>query len=233
MDGPALAGLLPDLPRWVELRDVLRGPDARLIGFARAPLALVVVDDARGAVYVTGAPPAAALRAAVDGGAAEVLCPPESLAAVTAALPGWTVDPIDVHTRPDEAPLPVVPPERARTLDRAAVEALTGIPPDLHAELHAAARGGAPITAVLAEGTPAAFCYAGATSETWWDVAINTLEPYRRRGLAARAFAAHAAHERQHGRAPVWCSARANPPSGRLAAKLGFVVVDTLYVAER
>jgi len=233
VDGAALAGLLPDLPRWVELRDVLRGPHARLVASMPAPLALVVVDEESGTVYVAGAPPASALQEAITGGAAEVLCPPESLMTVTAALPGWTVDPIDVHTRPDDAALPAVPSGNVRRLDRAAVDALAGIPPDLHAELRAAAHGGAPITAALVDGVPAAFCYAGATSEAWWDVAIDTLEPYQRQGLAARAFAAHAAAERRHGRSPVWCAAHTNPASGLLAARLGFVVVDRLYVVQR
>jgi hypothetical protein len=110
---------------------------------------------------------------------------PENAAWVAAALPGWEVEGATLHVLRDAPRLPPVPPGSVRLLDAAEVPALD-VPGELHEELLAAVRGGAAIAAALVEGRPVAFCYAGAETERWWDVAIDTLEPYRRQGHAGR-----------------------------------------------
>jgi predicted GNAT family acetyltransferase len=73
-----------------------------------------------------------------------------------------------------------------------------------------------------------AFCYAGATTESLWDVAIDTVEAHRRQGHAGRCAAFMIRRMRTFGKEPVWQSADDNPASWRLAAKLGFERVAEL-----
>ena len=80
---------------------------------------------------------------------------------------------------------------------------------------------------------PAAFCYAGAVTESLWDVSIDTLEPYRRQGYATRCAAFVIEQMRAAGKEPVWGSLFSNVASAQLAARLGFVPVDTIVVFAR
>jgi len=80
-----------------------------------------------------------------------------------------------------------------------------------------------PMVAARVDGRVAAFCYAPFVTEGLWDVAVDTLEPYRRRGLAAACFRRLAAHLAEQGRRPVWGALDSNLPSLRLAERLGFV----------
>jgi GNAT superfamily N-acetyltransferase len=193
--------------------------------------AFVAVHAGLDLVGVVGAPSPDAIREAVGlcRGAPEVLAVPEHEAHVAAALAGWAAERATLHTLLAEGRLPPVPPGSVRLLDAAEVAALD-VPEELHEELLDAAREGAEVAASFVEGRPVAFCYAGAETEGLWDVSIDTLEPYRRRGLAARCVAFQVARQRARGRAPVWGAAASNVASLGLAARLGFVPVDALLL---
>ncbi|HEY1013445.1 MAG TPA: GNAT family N-acetyltransferase, partial [Herpetosiphonaceae bacterium] len=96
------------------------------------------------------------------------------------------------------------------------------LPSALAGELAAAAAGGAEIAALLDGGRPVAFCYAGSLTETLWDVSIDTLPAERRRGYAGQCAAWLIRRWAARGKAPVWQAVTDNPPSWRLALKLGF-----------
>ncbi len=230
MDPAALARSQPDHPRSVEERGKLLAGRAHVVGLRPGP-AFVAVHAGLDLVDVVGVPSPEAIREAVGlcRSAPEVLAAPEHEAHVAAALPGWTAERATLHTLPDDGRLPPVPPGSVRLLSPAEVAALD-VPGDLHAELLDAVREGAEVAASLVEGRPVAFCYAGAETEGLWDISIDTLEPYRRRGLAARCVAFQAARQRARGRAPVWGAAASNAASLGLAARLGFVPVDALVL---
>ena len=103
----------------------------------------------------------------------------------------------------------------------------------LRDELTIESRAGTPIAAACVDEHPVAFCYAGAVTETLWDVSIDTLELYRRRGFAAQCAAYLIRRLAEDGKRPVWGAAESNAPSARLAAKLGFTPVDSLVVLRR
>lgn len=231
MDLPALARTLPDLPRWVEVRGMLLAGRAHVVGLEPGP-AFVAVHAGLDLVDVVGVPAPEAIREAVGlcRGVPEVLAVPENEAHVAAALPGWTAERATLHTLPADGRLPPVPPGSVRLLDPAEVAALDGVEEELHEELRDAVREGAGVAASLVQGRPVAFCYAGAETEGLWDIAIDTLEPYRRRGLAARCVAFQVARQRAQGRVPVWGSAASNVASAGLAARLGFVAMDELVL---
>jgi GNAT superfamily N-acetyltransferase len=80
-----------------------------------------------------------------------------------------------------------------------------------------------PMAVAISEGLPVTFCYAAFTTEGLWDVSIETIKPYRRRGLAAACFLTLARHMADQGLIPAWGAMEDNPGSLGLAAKLGFV----------
>ena len=67
-------------------------------------------------------------------------------------------------------------------------------------------------------------CSAAWETETLWDVSVETVSDYRRRGLAAACFIALARWMlAERGKRPVWGAHESNPASLALAASLGFV----------
>ena len=88
------------------------------------------------------------------------------------------------------------------------------------------------IAAAFVNRQPVSFCYAGAMTESLWDVSIDTLPGYRRRGYAALCVTYLIYHMLAKGRHPVWQALEDNPASWRLARKLGFVPVDELALFE-
>jgi predicted GNAT family acetyltransferase len=86
------------------------------------------------------------------------------------------------------------------------------------------------MAAVWADGRPVSFCYPVWQTETLWDVSIETLDGYRRRGLGARAARTLIRHMRRSGRSPVWGALDTNAASRALAARLGFLETGGLAV---
>ena len=86
------------------------------------------------------------------------------------------------------------------------------------------------MAAVWADGRPVSFCYPVWQTETLWDVSIETLPAYRRRGLGgACGTNPDPAHARA-GRAPVWGALETNAASRALAARLGFLETGGIAV---
>ncbi len=189
-----------------------------------------MVDAGDGTLFVVGAPPFAAVRAALDaGGLDEVIAPAALGDALAPLLPGWTRSLITVH-RPG-AREALADDGAVRLLDPATLPAI-GLPDDLLAEMREAVDM-AEIAATFVDGAPVSFAYAGAVTEGWWDISIDTLEAHRQRGYAAACVSWLIRRERARGREPVWQSVTENPASWRLAQKLGFEACDELSFFER
>lgn len=228
-----LARKLPDLPRWVEGRSLLLQAPCEATGLQDEPdPAVVVRDPETESVFVIGRPPASAIHAAIqqNGQAGEVIAPLEYTPWLTEVLPLWAWTRIRVHTLPDLQRLPEPAGRVVGFLDPATLPQLD-IDPELKQELESGAEQ-SPIAAAFVNQQPVAFCYAGAITESWWDVAIDTLPEHRRAGHAGQC-AAHLIHHFQaQGKRPVWQALESNPASWRLAQKLGFVMVDELALWE-
>lgn len=224
---------VPDVPRWVEARGLLLGGAGRLLGLEAAsipsgvPSAVIVQAGALAAVI--GQPRASAIQEAaalVD----ELLAVPENAAWVAQALPGWNAESAALHVLVDAGRLPDVPGGSVRMLAPGELDAIPDMTGELREELASAIREGTVIAAALHDGRPVAFCYAGSVTEAWWDVSIDTLAPFRRQGYAARCATYMIRRMAQAGKRPVWGSAASNAASAGLAARLGFVAVDSLVV---
>jgi len=190
----------------------------------------VVLDRDWQLACVVGLPAADDIRAAASGvlGVGDVLAFPENAAHVADALPEREAQAATLHVLMGDERLPEVPEGSVRLLEGS--EELAHVPPELCAELEAALRR-SPVAATVVDGVPVSFC-CGLATEGLWDVGIETLAPYRRRGHAALCFSYMARHMRGCGKEPVWGSLDSNTPSLRLAARLGFEPVDRVFVFE-
>lgn len=226
----AIARLLPDEPRWVEVRGMLLTGMGRPVGeVVTSPVTFVALHAGDDQAAVVGRPAHELIQNAAAS-ATELLAVPENADWVAAALPAWRLEPATIHTLSDPDLIRVVPPGIVREVT---IPELTGLPiqyASLREDLLVEARSGTPVFAAFAEKEPAAFCYAGSVTERWWDVSIDTLEPYRRQGYAAQCVAHVAQHMEATGRMPVWGAMKSNTASARLAAKLGFSPVDAVVV---
>src|SRR4051812_46021867 len=105
----ALASRLPDIPRWVEARDLLLAGECEIFGLSETPeLSLVLRDAPTEAFFVVGQPAVTAIQAAVRrstrGG--QVIAVPEQANLVAAALPGWIRTRAILHLLLDPGRLP-------------------------------------------------------------------------------------------------------------------------------
>ncbi len=203
-----------------------------VLGLSVEPLELAVVDPAFALVGVVGRPAVGALgeAAALAGPKVAILAAPESVAWVAAALPEMRAERAFLHLLGPEPRLPVIAPGAVRRLGANDVEALDDLPDDLRDELRAASAAGVAIAGALDNGVPVAFCYAGSATESLWDVSIDSRPEWRRRGFAARAAAFEIERLGALGKRPVWGAVESNAASRGLAAKLGFVPADEIWV---
>ncbi|MBA3317245.1 MAG: GNAT family N-acetyltransferase [Gemmatimonadales bacterium] len=226
-----LAGLLPDLPRWVEVRSMLLAGRATTLGVSTtgSPSFVALEPDGSLAVVV-GQPPDDAILAAASR-SRELLVTPEGAEWIADALPGWRREAATLHLLGSDARLTPEIPETVRELDP---EELVAVPePALREELLAASEEGTRITGAFHGAAPVAFCYAGSVTERWWDISIDTLETHRRQGYAARCVALCIRRMARLGKQPVWAAVESNVASSGLAAKLDFRPADTLFLFSR
>jgi RimJ/RimL family protein N-acetyltransferase len=256
-DEAALARV-PDLPQWVDTRGMLLSRRA-IVSFppiARYDSDGFVIELASRALLsaIDNPPPTLiAERALAMRGDANMLCASDTVSAARSALTGWVERGVRLYALHGIMPWEDLPDDaEVSILFREDAPSLAHVPEDLRHELtdalegHPAARfvpgvlpekraGDAsptpiPMAAAWVHGRPVAFCYPALITETLWDVAVDTLEEFRGRGLAARAARAMVRHMRGHGKAPVWGAVETNAASLSVARQLGFVETGRLTV---
>ena len=246
----------PDLPQWVDTRGMLLSGRATV----HAPAAggagddgLIVVVRDTALASVVGRLPAGVIAGVVASmvGDVNVLAQMEDADYVGRALPGWRRRTALVHVLPGHTPWERERDPHARVFTRQNAPQFTHVPEALRRELLDALKGRTvsrfvpgtlpaagpfvssvtvPMAAAWEDGRPVSFCYPVWQTETLWDVSIDTLEGYRRRGLGGRAARALIRHMRQMHRAPVWAAIETNAGSRALAARLGFLEAGGIAV---
>jgi GNAT superfamily N-acetyltransferase len=225
-----LLARVPDTPRWVETRGILLSGRCRILWTSASRDAFAIRSDPGSLVCCFGAvEPAAVLAATSEPDAEAVLCAPEFSAMVGRGLPGWSEVPAVLHRLAAESAAESEPAARVAMLSRADAGRLSHLPDALRREI-ADAIDASHVAAAFLEGIPVAFCHPVYETETLWDVSVDTLEAYRRRGLARTCFEYMRDHLAAHGKEPVWGALADNEASLRLAAKLGFREVDRSVV---
>jgi RimJ/RimL family protein N-acetyltransferase len=250
---------VPDLPRWIDTRGMLLSGRADVHAppsSAESSSGLIVVVSDSALVSIVGRPAESAITEVITtlSGDVNLLAQMEDADYVGRTLPGWRRQRAIVHVLPEARAWDASPDSEARVFTMASAPRFDHVPELLRRELLDALRGrtvsrfvpGAlprpgtlvsrirvPMAAVWADGRPVSFCYPVWQTETLWDVSIETLESYRRRGLAARAARTLIRHLRGSGRSPVWGALETNTGSRALAARLGFLEAGGLVVFYR
>ena len=171
-----------------------------------------------------------------NGNVGVVIAMPENVSRVAQAVPGREAQPAILHILGEAERLPgATEGEPVRLLS--GPEELSLLPPglrvELRVELERALRKGTPTVAAFVSGVPVSFCCVASETERLWDVSIDTLEEHRRRGHATRCAAFVIRYMRDKaGKEPVWGAVESNAASMGLAANLGFVPVDRVFVFE-
>ncbi len=223
----AIARMIPDQPRWVEARALLLHHPCRVFGFQTEPgLSLIVREPDKKTAFVIGVPSMAALQTAIhDEPCDEIIAAPEMAGRLLSMLPGWVDQQILVHLLMNPERLPEAD-HRVRFLDPSLLGHLV-LNDELREELEEGARQSL-IAARFVDEQPVSFCYAGAVTESWWDVSIDTLPDHRRQGFAALCAAFMIRHMQASHKHPVWQALEDNPASWLLAQKLGFAPIGEI-----
>jgi GNAT superfamily N-acetyltransferase len=239
----SLAKALPDTPGWVDVRGMLLSGRATVSGGETIDAGFVVraVSGALAVAGVVGCPPYDAIARAVDGvtDMTPVIAQRDNAAHVGQALATCQTSPSGKRWTPERAVLHGLtapplssPPDDVQVRLLREDERLDHLPSGLGFEI-GQVRGTTPVGVAVVEDRPVSFCYPCWVTETLWDVSIDTLEAYRRRGLAARLVQFMIARMQKGGREPVWGAMESNVASLELAAKLGFTPVDDIVVFSR
>ncbi|HUS28846.1 MAG TPA: GNAT family N-acetyltransferase [Kofleriaceae bacterium] len=205
---------LPDSPRWVEANGIAGDPAHWRAELGRGGYALG--HDAAKLIVIVGEPEAKALAALV------VRHPQHVLLLENPAKAPRPAQRAILHTLPDPDALPDYEGAVPLPVDAA-------LPASLEVEL-TWARTRATIWTAYVDGAPACFAYAPWRSAALFDVSVDTLPSARQLGLATITAAAMIRDERAQGREPVWGADEGNAASLRLAARLGFVATDEIWV---
>lgn len=234
---------LPDLPRWIETRAMLRSPHVEM--FAGPVLAdgvvLRLLHDAMSVVSVVGRPQSVALASALEETTpmTPVIAQPENASHVAALFAeiapsqgvAWRPERMLFHSLESVPALPALAADISiRLVDT--TDPIEHLPSGLRHEI-AHARVMTETAAAFVDGVAASFCYACFTTESLWDVSIDTVEAYRGRGLAAHTVRFMIDRMRERRLEPVWAALESNGPSLRLAARLGFTPVEPNIVFAR
>ncbi|MBP6841568.1 MAG: GNAT family N-acetyltransferase [Kofleriaceae bacterium] len=241
-----LLARVADEPRWVEARALVLALAAGTPGVdaVRCASGWLVRAPADGLAVAIGVAPASAL-AALGGGAAAapmaVLLPDVGASAAdtaevtaAAAAVGRRAERAVVHTLGDADDAGDALPDDDGVGLLPAEAALDHVPAPLRAEL-VRARSRGPVVAAQVDGVAVSFAYAPWRSTRWFDISVDTLPGLRQRGLGTRVAAGlirleRAAADGAPRRQPVWGADEDNRASRALAARLGFVAVDHLWL---
>lgn len=233
-DIAALFDLVPDEPRWVDLKGLLRSARCRVWAEEEPRRGFVARSVDERFAIAWGESGKAALSAATAGARRDfcLLAAEEAAERVAAVLPGWRSERFILHRLEGEIPAVEVPPGveivMLAPLAPPVAPDLAGLPAALRAEIVRLLATVRPLVVAREPrgdgGKIVAYCGSMLTTDTLWDVAVETLPGHRRRGLAAACFA-HLARwlATERDLRPVWGADESNDASLALAAKLGFV----------
>jgi GNAT superfamily N-acetyltransferase len=226
---------VPDEPRWVETRAMLLRGACRVLPPIAGASGHLVVDGSRPLTSVVGRPSPEALVDALRGTRleTELLVQEGEADLVASALPGWSGERAILHTLAGAAPASSPPPDCiVRMRSAAQLAARESVPAALRAELRTLGAAD-PVAVIEVESYPVSFCYAGAVTERYWDISVETLEAYRGRGFAGLCARRLIRYYRSLGRSPVWGAFESNVASLRAAKTVGFVPTSALFAFRR
>ena len=167
---------LPDLPLWVETRDLLLWEGSKVIeNPTQSGFVVWRMEDGIGSVVGEPEPQAVAL-AARD--VPELLAFEDNIERLRSHLPAFQAETATIFTEPEL--LPYVPAHRSCEISLDEISVQSHLPADPLAELSNVAEDGVTIVAAFDGSHPVAFAYVASETETLWDVSIDTIRSHRR-----------------------------------------------------
>ncbi len=220
---------LPDLPQWVETRDLLMQKNTRVIEHPYGG-GFVVWSAQRGIASVVGEPEPHAIALAASE-ISELLAFSDNINQLRPLLPDFDAEAATIFSAPHQLPDP--PPHHCRAIHLSEIAAQNHLPETLLAELADFVDDSVPLVAAFDGDRAVAFAYAASETESLWDISIDTIESYRRRGYAAAAALHLVRTMKARGKSAVWGALDSNPASANLARRLGFVENSRIWVMTR
>lgn len=224
---------IPDAPRWIEARAIVLSGRCRIIG---PPEGCYVRDTEVPVATLVGAPSEELLREATgaETGYVDLVFQDEHRELVESALPDWTMVPVWMHRlEPGATGWRDEDTSAVRLLERDEAAFFSRLPPPDWEESMTSALRHAHVAARFVDGEPVSFASVNFESESFWDVAIVTVEGRRRQSHAAATSAYLIQMMMERGREPVWGATETNEGSLRTAARLGFERVEGCHLAAR
>ncbi len=222
---------VPDRPEHIETRAMLLRGTAHIFG--QDSHHCVLCDTQTSLITTFGHPPTTAILQAIQ-------CYPEAETLITSAamqdqlttvLEGWDCHPAVVHVLDASSPLPA-PAYDCRWLHPDEIQNMENASDQVRNDLWVASFRSRIVTA-LADGQPAAFCFASSYTDSWWNVSVVTLEQYRRKGFGTACVAWMTARWAKRNMQRVWVADKSNLASLAMASHLGFKPVEELIVFRR
>lgn len=231
-DFQKLASALPDTRLLLDTRGSLLSRPCELYGLAKESFVIRRCDTPLVCVY--GKPAIGAIQDAVSKSVkeVEVLTYLESVVHVGSALDGWQKEAAIIHEFSNQPAMNEPIDERVKFAENNDLSWLKNEFPELAEELYGATPF-SPIAGFFIEKRPVSFCYSTCESESLWDVSIETLPNYQRKGFAESCARFLMRYMRKQGKRPSWGALKSNTASLNLAQKLGFVPVGELFLFSR
>jgi GNAT superfamily N-acetyltransferase len=225
--------MAPDIPRWVEARGMLVSSRCLILGEGEDAGGYVLVSSDGPLISVVGRPSEDVIREGIGmlQGSVEILASPDARDVVSAAVDRWECTAYAVQTLGSS---PIDGPRSGRfdvrVVERPEELPLDHAPEALRQKLLRALRWSAIAAIFVDDKTPVAFCYASWQTETLWDVGIDTIEDYRRRGFATACVCALVRKMHGVGKRPVWGALDTNMGAMLVAKKVGFRPIDQMIL---
>lgn len=220
---------LPDVPRWVETRDLLSSEASTVIENSSLD-GFIVWSGEDDIGSVVGQVDSVALSRAASE-VSEFLAFPDNIDKVRDILENFYAEPATIFNAPPELPSPSK--HRCVKIELQDVELLEHLPVNLKEEICDALEDDIPVVAAFDGVLPVAFAYVASVTESLWDISIDTIESHRRNGYAAAAVVQLMTLMQRNGKAAVWGALKSNPASVKLAQHLGFNEIDEIWVLTR
>ena len=231
--GPDVLASLPDLPRWVEARGMLQARRAFVVDTPDGCRLICGRKDRLVVPTTVELSPLVETTATREVPGTSILLQDVMLPAGRYHLPDWNAEAATIYT---------LPPDRARgwrlpkwptsPMSIEQIDAVEDLPLPLRDKLRdAVAR--TPVWSASKEGKPVAFAYAAQSTESWFDISVETVESARTQGLGRAAAQGLIVDRMLRGLRPVWSAVKSNEASHALARRLGFEPVDLLWVLTR
>lgn len=223
-----------DIPKWVEVNDLLAtGAAETIVLNGSGENHFAVLDPLEETLFVFGT----ITRQSIDwlnyhsNRFSKIIMEEDQKPGILAPFMNWTVKSLGVFTNDSSKLEPISQPHRVGLVDHEMI-AGAGLDDELKTEL-LSSLARSPVFATFIDERPVSFCYAASQSARFWDVSVDTLVEFRRRGCAQQCVLHAMNYMALQGKQVVWQAFEDNVPSWNLAGRVGLIQTARLLYLEK